>query len=167
MRKLLLLLLALAPLATLSAQSKRAIKHNQSLSMSYLAIKDGLVTNDSLAVKKAAIAMTAALEDFKPAGMPADSQQVFDETKARLLADVTSMAGTQNVNKQRKYFSTFSQTFWQLTGIIPMYKSTLYYQQCPMTGVTWVSNKEEIKNPYYPKNMLTCGKVIAEHNATL
>lgn len=167
MRKLLLLLLALAPITILSAQSKRAIKHNQSLSVSYLAIKDGLVSNDSITVKKAAIAMTAALENFKPAGMPADSQQVFNETKARLMADVTSMAGTQNVNKQRKYFAAFSETFWQLTSIIPMYKSTLYYQQCPMTGVTWVSNKEEIKNPYYPKNMLTCGKVIAEHNTSL
>lgn len=166
MRKL-LLLLALAPFATLSAQSKRAIKHNQPLSASYLAIKDALVANDSISVKKAAITLTEALQKFKPAGMPADSQRVFNETKARLLADVTSIAGTQNVNKQRKYFSTFSQSFWQLTGIIPMSNATLYYQQCPMTGVTWVSNKEEIKNPYYPKNMLTCGKVIAEHTASL
>ncbi|ACU59976.1 DUF3347 domain-containing protein [Chitinophaga pinensis] len=167
MRKLLLLLLALAPFTILSAQNKRAIKHNQSLSVAYLAIKDGLVKNDSIAVKKAAIAMTAALEEFKPAGMKAYSQQTFDATKTRLLADVTSMAGTQNVNKQRKYFAGCSEAFWQLTGIIPMYKSTFYYQQCPMTGVTWVSNTDEIKNPYYPKNMLTCGKVIGEHTVSL
>ncbi|MBW8683580.1 DUF3347 domain-containing protein [Chitinophaga rhizophila] len=165
--KKLLLLLALAPFATLSAQNKRAVKHNQSVSVSYLAIKDALVANDSVSVKKAAASMTAVLENFKPAGMSVDSQQVFTATKAKLLADVTNMAGTQNVNKQRKYFTTFSQTFWQLTGIIPMSKNTLYYQQCPMTGVTWVSDKEEIKNPYYPKNMLTCGKVIAEHTASL
>jgi hypothetical protein len=40
----------------------------------------------------------------------------------------------------------------------------IYYQNCPMynkgKGANWLSKDNAIKNPYYGKEMLTCGKTI-------
>lgn len=39
-----------------------------------------------------------------------------------------------------------------------------YYQFCPMAnggkGANWLSKENEVKNPYYGSEMLTCGKVV-------
>jgi len=35
----------------------------------------------------------------------------------------------------------------------------LYQQYCPMKKSYWLSKDAAIKNPYYGKQMLTCGKV--------
>jgi Cu(I)/Ag(I) efflux system membrane fusion protein len=42
-------------------------------------------------------------------------------------------------------------------------KEKIYLLHCPMafnnTGADWLSNATEIKNPYFGKDMLTCGEV--------
>jgi Cu(I)/Ag(I) efflux system membrane fusion protein len=39
----------------------------------------------------------------------------------------------------------------------------LFIQKCPMAnsnkGAIWISNEEEIRNPYYGNAMLSCGSV--------
>jgi hypothetical protein len=39
-----------------------------------------------------------------------------------------------------------------------MNTSTLYQQYCPMKKAYWLSETPTIKNPYYGKEMPTCGK---------
>jgi Cu(I)/Ag(I) efflux system membrane fusion protein len=40
----------------------------------------------------------------------------------------------------------------------------VYRQYCPMAfdgdGAYWISDEEEIRNPYLPENMLRCGEVV-------
>ena len=42
-------------------------------------------------------------------------------------------------------------------------KEVVYLQHCPMAfneqGAEWLSNSTDIRNPYIPKKMLTCGEV--------
>ncbi|UYQ95836.1 DUF3347 domain-containing protein [Chitinophaga horti] len=154
-----LLLLAFIPFTTLSAQQK-------SLSGAYLTVKDNLVANDSVSTKKSATALVEAIGNMKMKGVAKDSAKVFAAAKAKMLDFATKMSATQNVNRQREFFSGLSQSFWKVASLAAM-PADLYYQRCPMTGVTWVSNEKAIKNPYYPKNMLTCGEVIGEKGATL
>ncbi|RYG53246.1 MAG: DUF3347 domain-containing protein [Chitinophagaceae bacterium] len=35
----------------------------------------------------------------------------------------------------------------------------VYLQYCPMAKASWLSNENEIRNPYYGTAMLTCGEV--------
>jgi hypothetical protein len=39
----------------------------------------------------------------------------------------------------------------------------IYYNYCPMAfndqGANWLSNSPEIRNPYIPKKMITCGEI--------
>jgi hypothetical protein len=145
-----------------NAQNKKQVAYNYSFTEGYLAIKDKLVLNDSVNTKKLSIEFYEKLKGYSPKSVPADSVQNFNKLKDKLVSYAAKMAATQNVNRQRESFSPMSQLLWRISGIVKMSPNNLYYQQCPMTGVTWVSKENTIKNPYYPKNMLTCGKVIGE-----
>ncbi len=43
-------------------------------------------------------------------------------------------------------------------------ETPVYYQFCPMAdsgkGANWLSLRENIKNPYYGSQMLSCGKTV-------
>jgi hypothetical protein len=58
---------------------------------------------------------------------------------ADLLTQLQKISSAKDITKQREFFA-------------------LYIQFCPMKKAEWISNDKNIKNPYYGKSMLTCGK---------
>jgi len=75
-----------------------------------------------------------------------------------------AMAEANDLEKQRELFSDFTEK------VEPMFKEfisegSIYKQFCPMAfegkGGYWISNVDEIRNPYYGEKMLKCGKVVA------
>lgn len=81
-----------------------------------------------------------------------------EEMKSMALA----MADTKDIEKQRELFSQFTEK------VEPLFKESIsegaiYKQFCPMAfegkGGYWISNAEEIRNPYYGDKMLKCGKI--------
>lgn len=129
----------------------------------YLAVKDGLIKSDSVGVAKASQVLADELIRIRMRSHDLNDLRSLQELRKQIIADAKAMAATQNINQQRKLFANVSKGFWELAGRYRFIKeTTVYYQRCPMTGVTWVSDSKEIKNPYYPKNMLTCGEVKAQ-----
>ena len=71
---------------------------------------------------------------------------------------------SDDLENQRNHFVGLNQT------IIPLFKNAkgfsniIFVQKCPMAnsnkGASWLSTKEEIRNPYYGDAMMTCGSVI-------
>ncbi|WP_273568131.1 DUF3347 domain-containing protein [Maribacter halichondriae] len=84
----------------------------------------------------------------------------FTEERAEMKS--MAMAEAYEIEQQRELFS-------QLTvKVEPLFKESIsegaiYKQFCPMAfdgkGGYWISNVEEIRNPYYDEKMLKCGKV--------
>ncbi|WP_020602818.1 DUF3347 domain-containing protein [Spirosoma spitsbergense] len=72
---------------------------------------------------------------------------------ARASALVISKTG--DVAAQRKEFKILS------TNMIALAKATkpakTYVQYCPMVKASWLSERKDVKNPYYGNDMLTCG----------
>lgn len=68
------------------------------------------------------------------------------------------LSAAPTINLQRKLFNGLSLAIWSLVKQAPG-QDKLYLQVCPMTGVSWLSSEKEIRNPYYPKNMLSCGEI--------
>ncbi|HMB64012.1 MAG TPA: DUF3347 domain-containing protein [Eudoraea sp.] len=86
----------------------------------------------------------------------------FTGERAELKSMALAMAETGEIEKQRELFSRLTEM------VEPMFKESIsegaiYKQFCPMAfdgkGGYWISNVEEIKNPYYGEKMLKCGKV--------
>ena len=127
----------------------------------YLALKNNLLVSDSVAVVKSAIALQHSLKNFRFKKL--NLEQMNDATTKRkeIINLVAEVEATKNINKQRKIFEVLSVKFWDLAPKFKVADNTLYLQVCPMTNAVWVSDSKEIKNPYYPKNMLTCGAVKA------
>lgn len=46
------------------------------------------------------------------------------------------------------------------------YEGTLFKQYCPMydSGSSWISNKEDIENPFYGSQMHNCGETVEQMN---
>ncbi|PTB97143.1 hypothetical protein C9994_04290 [Marivirga lumbricoides] len=70
----------------------------------------------------------------------------------------------ETIDQIREDFEVLSQDIYKLIKENPeVEKETVYKQYCPMAldnkGAFWLSNQEEIKNPYFGNKMLKCGKV--------
>lgn len=136
-----------------------AQKAAQDLSLSnvlpvYYAVKDALVSGDAvLAANKAG---EYVREQDKTKAKPAASAE-----KASILTALTKIASTKDLEKQRSSFSTLST---EMIAVVKANSSSpaepIYKFFCPMKKTVWLSNKKEVKNPYYGSAMLTCGSII-------
>ncbi len=127
----------------------------------YLEVKNFLVNNDSVQVKAASARLQLAISHLRLKPLNSDSSTVMNNYLTLIQEQSIAMANTGNVNQQRKHFFPISKNLWSLLNSSQHKGKKMYYQRCPMTGVTWLSSESRIANPYYPKNMLGCGEVIA------
>lgn len=128
---------------------------------SYTQMKTSLVLSDSVKTKNEASTLIELLKKFKFKKLTLDEMNSATTARGEMIALADSVSGTLNINAQRKSFAKLSVIFWQLAPKLKPLSITLFQQVCPMTGESWISDSKEIKNPYYPKNMLTCGEVKA------
>lgn len=117
----------------------------------YNKIKTALVNSDPEQAKMTAV------ELLKSSGPELES--------TGLRESLSVMANTTDIEEQRKSFSAFTEVVKRmLMGKIS--SGTIYYDYCPMAfngeGAYWLSNDENIQNPYYGDEMLTCGTVEEE-----
>ncbi|MFH6990952.1 DUF3347 domain-containing protein [Flavobacterium sp. FlaQc-48] len=131
------------------------------ITKNYLALKNNLIISDSLAVVKNATALQQSLKDFRFKKLSLEQMNEATTKRKEIIDLVAQVAATKNINKQRKIVQLLSVKFWDLAPKFKAADAALYLQVCPMTSAMWLSDSKEIKNPYYPKNMLTCGEVKA------
>ena len=80
-------------------------------------------------------------------------------TAFRTVAEATDLEG------RREAFIALSGEMIRVGSGLEHSDNRLYVQYCPMAnsgkGASWISDREEIRNPYYGDAMLTCGEVTA------
>lgn len=113
----------------------------------YQKMRSALVASNLEATKSAATELASRLS----------------EDHAELKSMAMKIADASDLEAQRQLFSDLTEQ------VEPMLKESItegqiYKQYCPMAfkgqGGFWLSNAEEIRNPYYGDKMLTCGKVM-------
>lgn len=141
-------------IADTAQQANAALPDSQNTAevvKAYLTLKDNLVASNAAESKKAAATLQTELIEVKGCAEAADF--------------ASQIAATDKIDEQRKAFLTLSK------DVIPLVKGVkkaapLYVAYCPMAnegkGGYWLSDKKEIKNPYYGDAMLTCGEVKEE-----
>lgn len=131
------------------------------ITQNYLALKNSFLLSDSLAVAKNAEALKNSLKNFRFKKLSLEKMNEATTSRKQIIELADQLISNKNINKQRKVFETLSVKYWEQASKFKATDATLYLQICPMTGAVWTSDSKEIKNPYYPKNMLTCGEVKA------
>ena len=134
----------------------------QSVVNQYLILKDELVASRQGEAQGAASSLLNSLENVDMS-LLADEPHMYWMARLKEIEEhAEAINNTDNIDEQRKFFKTLSE------GLIRSAKAfgtaeKLYVQYCPMAdddqGANWLSQSEEIRNPYYGNMMLTCGEV--------
>lgn len=92
------------------------------------------------------------------------------ELGAKAMDNGTAIAGTAakiaatgDIDTQRKLYSDLSNDLIARVKRSGLSAGEVYVEYCPMAfndkGASWLSNKKEIRNPYFGESMLTCGEI--------
>lgn len=156
MKKLLFGLLFLLAAYTTHAQNKSV----DQITSAYIGVKNALVGSNATLAKSRAKELLAALA-IPPTGLTAAQQKLAGSYSDKLKADSRGISQATDIEQQRKYFETLSANMYSLLSGLQMNGTTLYQQYCPMKKAAWLSESEDIRNPYYGDKMLECGTVKA------
>ena len=107
--------------------------------------------------------MAATIGKVDTTQLSPEQKALFGKEKEALeqKADLI-MASADSIARQREQFSVMSKTLYDLVKGFGTTK-TLYQDHCPMynnnKGASWLSETEDIKNPYLGQSMPDCGTV--------
>ncbi|MBB1287342.1 DUF3347 domain-containing protein [Flavisolibacter sp. BT320] len=130
----------------------------------YLDIKNALVSDNAALASSTADAFTKAVTAIDMNTVSASEMNAFMATQKRLVAEAGQVAATKDIKKQRDAFASLSASMIALAKGAKLSAQTVYVETCPMKKASWLSSEPAVKNPYYGKQMLTCGKVTESIN---
>ena len=145
--------------ATIDAKLKTQV---QDIYKVYLGVQSALATDKSAEAATQAMSITQLVKAFDTANLPADQKQAYESHVAKILDLALSIGKSQDIKVQRTTFAPFSDQVYELVKAFGN-DQPIYQAHCPMAldgkGASWLSDKTEIKNPYYGSEMLECGSV--------
>lgn len=125
----------------------------------YYDIKNALVNGDAATASANADVFAKAVNGADMSTLAGNEMDVFMASQKKLAADAGQIAAVKDIQKQRDAFATLSADMATLAKGVKLSSAPVYVATCPMKKATWLSSEAAIKNPYYGKQMLTCGKV--------
>lgn len=132
----------------------------------YLQIKNGLVADDKVTAAKAGNVLVAAFSAFDGTSLSGNIRTRYLEIMESAKEHAGHIAQS-DLDHQREHFEALSADMNDLIALLGT-DQTLYHDFCPMAsndqGAYWISETEEIKNPYFGSDMANCGSVKKQIN---
>jgi membrane fusion protein, copper/silver efflux system len=129
----------------------------------YFEVKNALVNDDAETAQKTAAKVSGSVENVNMNLLVGDAHHHW-MTLQKQLKDASKMISeTADIEKQREHFNTLSEAMLETTESFGLEIDKTYRQFCPMAfddeGAFWLSESDEILNPYFGDMMLRCGEV--------
>lgn len=145
---------------TTPAEFKNQLKE---LVKAYLNLKDAFVKTDANKASAQAKLVSGSLEKINMALLKNKAHMAWMKYLGQIKSATDAISKAKEVEKQRTQFEQLSNALITAVKSFGVNKITLYKQYCPMAfdyeGAFWLSDKEEIRNPYFGDKMLKCGSV--------
>jgi Cu(I)/Ag(I) efflux system membrane fusion protein len=132
----------------------------------YLKLKNAFVKSNEQEIEAVAKKTLEALGKVDMTLIQGDAHIQWMELKKPIEDNLKGIIQMKGIEMKRSHFSIVSDKLSKaidLFGVHSNETSTLYIEFCPMAfnnkGASWISEIEEIKNPYFGDAMLTCGEV--------
>jgi hypothetical protein len=173
-----------APRQQAIAVSKHSESFNNAVSSllsNYNKLSENFVSWDSAAAQSNAATLMENITALPLEELKKDSGGIF-ETASLFIENAKGNAQAINSEKsirpQREAFNEMTDNLYQLLNTVRYDREVLFLQECPMAfddtkAAFWLSEKEEIRNPYlglhhptYGKGMLKCGETKTKMNHT-
>lgn len=129
----------------------------------YIDGKNALVDSDLANSQQYFSSYTSKLEEIGVHGLSGDGHMAWMQSYELLMEHTGGITETDNIEEARESFRHLSD---ELIKAVQQFgiEGVIYHQYCPMAfddeGANWLSNEEQIQNPYLPETMLMCGEVI-------
>jgi hypothetical protein len=152
-------------------KSKNSPQFNQSFSQltdAYFLLKENFIAENDSAINATAKKLMRAADSLQLKELKADTA-IIETAKSfsqSLSAELKGMVGEKTILQKRKSFNIVTDLMFNLIRTVQYDREVLYYQKCPMAfengdpNAFWLSKTSDIRNPYHPKTMLTCGEVV-------
>lgn len=134
-----------------------------SILSNYFLINESLVKDDGTTAAENSKKLIASLEEFKDDGGSDKNKSEVNQLLLDAIKNAHQIStNASEIKLQREYLIPLSLNIKKLVEIIGV-NQVLYEAYCPMAnnnnGAIWISNQEEISNPYMGTMMPKCGKV--------
>lgn len=129
----------------------------------YLHLKNAFVNDNDKAAASTANEMVKVLSAFDKRILREDERAQFENIADSIKEQAENIGlNTGNIKHQREYFDMISKAIYSLIKTFAAGQQ-IYVNYCPMyndhKGAIWLSETNEIRNPYFGSAMLTCGNV--------
>ncbi len=132
----------------------------------YIQIKNALTTDSKDEAAKGGTALVAAFSEFDMSNLTGETHKEYMEIVESAKEHAEHIVKSP-IDHQREHFEVLSTDINDLVALLGTEK-TLYQDFCPMAsngkGAIWLSEVEEIKNPYMGSKMSTCGSIQKQIN---
>lgn len=129
----------------------------------YLKLKDGLVISDKSKVSFSAGKVQNELKNVDMTLVKGELHSKWMDHLEKIDSSIKELKQSQNIEAQRAAFLTLSSTLIESVKTFGL-PGIIYQQFCPMTdggkGGYWLSESDEIANPYFGDQMHNCGETI-------
>ena len=130
----------------------------------YMNLKNTLVADDASGAADAAGTMANDLKNVDKSKFTAEQKTAYEKNEDDLKENTEHISKSKNdIHHQREHFGMLSDDMVDLVKFFGN-AQPLYNDHCPMAddkkGSNWLSETNQIKNPYMGKKDMTCGNVV-------
>lgn len=130
---------------------------------SYVELKDAFIASDGNKVKDEAKGVDEALSKVDMKLVTGAAHNDWMSYLTPIQGSLKEIQTSTDIEAQRKAFSNLSDNLYKSVKAFGLGGKQAFYDYCPMAfnneGAYWLSDQEQIKNPYFGDKMLTCGSV--------
>lgn len=130
---------------------------------SYVELKDAFVASDAGKVKEEAKQTDEAVAKVDMKLLSGAAHNDWMNYLSPIQSALKEIQGSADIEAQRKAFSNLSDNLYKSVKAFGLGGKEAYYEYCPMAfnneGAYWLSDQQQIRNPYFGDQMLTCGEV--------
>jgi len=133
----------------------------------YLTIKDDLVNSNLDETKASSSKLQKELSSFNQPNVAMETNDSFISASLGINLTLTALIESKDIEEQRDIFQILTAQVEDMIKKFGINEGTVFNQYCPMAfnnkGANWLSDVDEIKNPYFGDVMLECGEVKAAY----
>jgi membrane fusion protein, copper/silver efflux system len=177
-KSIMIMALALTSLSVIAQQDQKEIavyetdvKFQDQLAALYessLVLTEAFVSSDPAVVKQKSSEVKSAMKNVDMMLLKGQAHMDWMKYRKVILSSISTFETAHNIADQRVAYADFSTNLYNSVKAFGVNGKEVFYQHCPMAmsgqGAFWLSNKAEIRNPYYGSSMMTCGSTKEKIN---
>ena len=166
MKKIQIFVCAIIALVVTIQTKAQDISSKEAVLSGYYGVKNALISGDAAATKAKAKSLLAAITSFPADRFSEADKTVWKKYADKLQFDTRHISESDDIAHQREHFAGLSENMFAVLKAVKLNTATVYRDYCPMKKSYWLSETATIENPYFGKQMLTCGAVKETLSAT-